>query len=193
MTLFYVLNRLLNINEITHCLSLQKINFCNFYSRFAFVSSFPHSTEWGKLSTHWFCLSNDWNEKYCSSRRNFMVQKWTSIINHITVHEWTIRESSNFVIWWSRSVVDVLQKVAAFHFIHHSVVNIPLAINGRTFTAVMLLQFKQTDHLFAQQRSRRPMERVSGKFIDVAKFQKCRYETWNVVGANSLLCFRVHN
>ena len=73
-----------------------------------------------------------------------------------------------------------LPKLIHFHFELLRVSRLRLA---------QLLQFKQTDHLFAQQRSRRPTERVSGKFIDVRKFQKCSYETWNVVRANSLLCF----
>ena len=96
------------------------------------------------------------------------------LFNHIyiTIHEWTIREGDNFVVWWSRSFVDVLRKVAGFHFFHDGVVNISLA-NSHTFPTTMLLQFKQTHSLFAEQRSRRPTERVSGKFIDVRKFQKC--------------------
>ena len=102
------------------------------------------------------------------------------LFNHIyiTIHEWIIREGDNFVVWWSRSFVDVLQKVAGFHFFHDGVVNISLA-NSHTFPTTMLLQFKQTHSLFAEQRSRRPTERVSGKFIDVRKFQKCSYEARN--------------
>ena len=93
---------------------------------FTFVSYFRQSTEWGKFFTRWFCLSNDWNEKWCSSKRNFMVQKWV------------IRQSSNLSFDKADPSLTFCRRRSTFHVFHDSVVNIPLS-NGRTFPIAMLI------------------------------------------------------